>query len=136
MQARFGGFDLHANVRVSKKQRGRLEKLGRYLLRPAICLERLRFRKDGLYQYDFRRPWSDGTSGIVLEPLELMEKLAALVPIPRANLVRYHGILAPAAAWRSAVVPQPSAGESCSHALPGGLTARVRRAALVHGSAS
>lgn len=127
MQARCGGFDLHARVRVAKEQRGRLEKLGRYLLRPAICLERLQLRGDGLFQYDFRRPWSDGTTGIVLEPLELMEKLAALVPIPRANLVRYHGILAPAAAWRNAVVPRPiGEDESCPHAPPGGLVPGAR----------
>ena len=121
MQARFSGFDLHARVRVAKGQRRRLEKLGRYLLRPAICMERLQLREDGLYQYDFKRPWSDGTTGIALEPLELMEKLAALIPIPRANLVRYHGILAPAAAWRSAVVPRPiGEDESCPHVPPGG----------------
>ena len=84
MQARSRGFDLHARVRVSKKQRGNLERLARYLLRPALSLDRLRLRDDGLYQYDFRHPWSDGTSGIVLDPMELMEKLAALIPIPRA----------------------------------------------------
>jgi len=114
MQAEAGGFDLHARVRVSRGQRGQLEKLGRYLLRPAICLERLRLRGDGLYQYDFRRPWADGTSGIVLEPLELMEKLAALIPIPRANLVRYHGVLAPAATWRQEIVPgETDDADSC-----------------------
>ena len=34
-----------------------------------------------------------------------MEKLAALVPTPDANLVTYSGVLAPAAKWRSLVVP-------------------------------
>jgi hypothetical protein len=131
MQARCGGFDLHARVRVSKKKRGHLERLARYLLRPALSLDRLRLRDDGLYQYDFRHPWSDGTSGIALDPLELMEKIAALIPIPRANLIRYHGVLAPAASWRSEIVPQrPKEDDSCSHVPPGGLTARVRRAAL------
>jgi hypothetical protein len=33
-----------------------------------------------------------------------VEKLAVLVPFPRANLCRYHGVLAPGANWRSAVV--------------------------------
>ena len=37
--------------------------------------------------------------------MKLMEKLAALVPAPRVNLVRYHGVLAPRSAWRDAVVP-------------------------------
>ncbi len=33
-------------------------------------------------------------------------KLAALVPAPRVHLARYHGVLAPAAAWRPMIVPQ------------------------------
>jgi hypothetical protein len=37
----------------------------------------------------------DGTTGIKLSPLELLEKLAALVPLPRVHLVRYGGCLAP-----------------------------------------
>ena len=42
---------------------------------------------------------------IVLSPEELLEKLAALVPPPRLNLVRYHGVLAPNAAARAQIVP-------------------------------
>ena len=106
LQDSIAGFDLHAGLRVPRNDRARLERLSRYLLRPAVCMERLSLREDGLYQYDFRRPWSDGSIGIVLEPMGLMERLAALVPIPRANLVRYHGVLAPAATWRSRVVPR------------------------------
>jgi hypothetical protein len=46
-----------------------------------------------------------------IEPLELLERLAALVPPPRFNLVRYHGVLAPAAKGRAAVVARrPSVG--------------------------
>jgi hypothetical protein len=61
--------------------------------------------------------------------LEFMGKLAALVPAPRANLVRYHGILAPAARYRARVVPgavevEPSAppgeGETESRAAGNG----------------
>ena len=40
-----------------------------------------------------------------MHPHELIERLAALVPRPRTHLLTYHGILAPAAGWRSAVVP-------------------------------
>ena len=45
--------------------------------------------------------------GRLLSPLELIEKLAALIPPPRLNLVRYHGILAPNARDRRQVVPSP-----------------------------
>ena len=34
----------------------------------------------------------------------LLEKLAALTPRPRINLVLYHGVLAPHAGWRARVV--------------------------------
>ncbi len=53
------------------------------------------------------RPWSDGTTGIKLSPLELLEKLAAIVPLPRAHLVRYGGCLAPHSTLRAAIIPTP-----------------------------
>ena len=43
----------------------------------------------------------------VMTPLELLARLAALVPPPRYPLVRYHGVLAPHAAWRREIVPRP-----------------------------
>ena len=52
-------------------------------------------------------PWSDGTMGIRLSPLELLEKLAALVPLPHVPLVRYGGCLAPHSHLRSRVIPTP-----------------------------
>jgi hypothetical protein len=41
-------------------------------------------------------------------PIELLEKLAALVPPPRVNQVLVHGVLAPRAKWRQESVPKPS----------------------------
>ena len=41
----------------------------------------------------------------MLSPLELIEKLAALVPPPRLNLIRYQGVLAPNATDRHHIVP-------------------------------
>jgi hypothetical protein len=57
-------------------------------------------------QYLLRRPWSDGTTAIVYEPLELIDRLVALVPPPGFHRTRYHGVLAPAAPERPAVVPK------------------------------
>ncbi len=59
------------------------------------------------FAYVFKRPWRDGTSRVILTPLELIEKLVPLVPRTRAHLTRYHGVLAPAARWRPAVIPLP-----------------------------
>ena len=52
-----------------------------------------------------RRPWADGTTHLVFEPRAFLARLAVLVPRPRVNLVRYHGVLGPRAAWRPEVVP-------------------------------
>jgi hypothetical protein len=65
--------------------------------------------------YRLRRPWSDGTSAIVFEPLAFLERLAALVPRPRAHLLTYHGVLAPAAQWRDRIVPGPRASTESDH---------------------
>jgi len=110
------GFSLHAGVCVPggprERERERLEHLCRYVARPALAAERLSELPDGRIAYDLRRPWSDGTSRIVFEPLAFLERLAALVPPPRAHLLTYHGVLAPASALRAAIVPRARAVET------------------------
>jgi hypothetical protein len=49
-----------------------------------VALERLTQDISGELLYRFTRACSDGTTGIKLSPLELIEKLAALVPPPIA----------------------------------------------------
>ena len=51
-----------------------------------------------------KTPWRDGTTHLRFEPLTLLERLAALTPRPRINVLIYHGILAPRAASRAAAV--------------------------------
>ena len=70
-----------------------------------MALERLAQDAHGDLVYTFTKPWSDGTTGITLAPLELLEKLAALVPLPRVHLVRYAGCLAPHSTLREAIIP-------------------------------
>jgi hypothetical protein len=43
-----------------------------------------------------------------LEPLEFMQRLAALVPRPRLHLIRFHGVLTPNAKLRSDIIPSPA----------------------------
>jgi hypothetical protein len=110
--AHLSGFDLHANVDAPAADRTRLEQLCRYLLRPAVAQDRLRLLDDGRIMLTLKAAWADGTRELVFEPLELLEKLAALVPRPRINLVLYHGVLAPHSSWRARVVTHgaPPAG--------------------------
>ena len=117
--ARVAGVSVHANVAVPARDRQRLERLCRYAARPPIAADRLSTIADGRVIYALKRRYRDGTSHVLFEPQELMEKLAALVPPPKFNLVRYHGILAPAAHGRGAA-PLGRAG-------PGARTASLPR---------
>jgi hypothetical protein len=101
------GFSLHANTQVPAHRREQLERLIRSTARGAVSLERLAQDANGELVYTFTHPWSDGTTGIRLSPLELLEKLAALVPLPRMHLVRYGGCLAPHSHLRGAIIPTP-----------------------------
>ena len=102
--AHIAGFDLHANVAVPAADRARLEQLCRYLLRPPVAQDRLRRMGDDRILLTLKTPWADGTRHLIFAPIELIEKLAALTPRPRINLILYHGVLAPHARWRARVV--------------------------------
>ena len=79
----------------------------RYKGRPPLAAGRLQRIEADHLTFRLKTPWSDGTTHLLLSPLEWIEKLAALIPPPRLNLVRYHGILAPNARDRRQVVPGP-----------------------------
>ena len=99
------GFAVHAHTQIPAHRRDALERLIRYTARGAVSLERLQEDANGDLVYTFTHPWSDGTTGITLSPLELLEKLAALVPLPHVHLVRYGGCLAPHRHLRGAIRP-------------------------------
>jgi len=108
--------NLHANVCIPAKAHHQSEKLSRYAARPPTATERLSILPDGRVLYRLRHRWRDGTTHVAFEPLKLVEKLAALVPPPMFNLVRYHGILAPADRWTPFIVPfDPEATNSVHH---------------------
>ena len=86
-------------------------------MRPPLAAGRVQILDDEQVAFSLKSVWSDGTYQIVLSPAELVEKLAALVPPPRSNLVRYHGVLAANAADRSQIVPGPK-GEVEALAAP------------------
>jgi len=86
--AALDGFTLHANTRVSGRDRDALERLGRSLGRPSVATpsrasgsndERLRYEPGGRVTYELRKPWSDGTHTLDFDPLAFLERLAALV---------------------------------------------------------
>lgn len=103
------GFDLHAAVRVPAGDRRRLADLCRYLCRPPLGQHRIERLLDGRIAVALQRPWADGTTHLVFTPLELLQRLVPLGPRPRINLLLYHGVLAPNAPWRRAVVAREPA---------------------------
>src|SRR5262249_43440637 len=101
------GFSLHAQTQIPAHRRDQLAQLMRSTARGAVSLERLQADANGDLVYPFTHPWSDGTTGITLSPLELLEKLAALVPLPHVHLVRYGGRPAPPPPPRATATPPP-----------------------------
>ena len=83
-----------------------------------------------------KTPYDDGTSHVVLSPMEFMGRLAALVPKPRVNLTRFRGVFSPRSGLRAHVVPgkpvdeseqAPQSGRGKSYSRPG----RVRMGAEI-----
>ena len=117
------GFSLHAAVRCGADDCQALEQLCRYITRPALANERVQTNAAGQVVLKLKTAWRDGTTHLVMSPLEFMQRLAALVPRPRLHLIRFgvrvtslrevsgpalrdHGVLAPNAKLRAQVVPQ------------------------------
>ena len=59
----------------------------------------------GQVRHTLKTPYRDGTTHIVLEPLDFIARLASLVPPPRMHLTRYHRMLAPHRRLRAMVTP-------------------------------
>ncbi len=104
----YGGMSLHAGVGVPARDRRRLERLIQYVARPPLAHDRLEKRPDGRLTLRLKTRWRDGTTHILMERSELIERLVPLIPPPRAHQVRYHGILAPCASQRGWIVPEPA----------------------------
>ncbi|WP_249351827.1 transposase [Pseudomonas asiatica] len=100
-----GGFSLHAGVAAEAHESHKLEKLCRYITRPAVSEKRLSISPQGRVRYSLKTPWRNGTTHVEFEPVDFIAKLAALVPPPRAHLTRFHGIFAPNAKLRAQLTP-------------------------------
>jgi hypothetical protein len=68
---------LHAGIGVEAEQRGKLERLTRHVSRPPVAIERLDLTAQGQVRYRLKTARRDGTTHIVLEPLDFIARLAA-----------------------------------------------------------
>lgn len=103
--AKLNGFSLHAGVAARAHQRKKLERLCRYIARPAISERRLSLTPTGKVRYELKTPFRNGTTHVIFEPLDFMARLAALVSKPRVNLTRFHGVFAPNSKYRALITP-------------------------------
>ncbi len=83
----------------------RTQHLCRYITRPAIANERLALNRAGQLVLTLKTAYREGTTHVLMSPLEFLQRLAALVPRPRLHLIRFHGVLAPHARLRPEVIP-------------------------------
>ena len=119
------GFSVDASVRIEAADRAGRERLLRYCARPPFALDRLRELDPERLLYEGTKRGPGGGGPLLLTPLELLDRLAALVPPPRIHRHRYFGVLAPHSPLRAAVTalalaaatappaptPNPSAAE-------------------------
>jgi hypothetical protein len=98
-------FSLHAGVAARADERKKLERVCRYISRPAVSEQRLSLTPNGNVRYQLKTPYRDGTTHVIFEPLDFIARLAALVPKPRVNLTRFHGVFAPNSKHRALVTP-------------------------------
>jgi len=101
--AKQSGFILHADVALSGSERDKIEKHCRCIARPAVALERLSLSVGGNVSYTLKKPYDDGTTAISMTKLELLERLAAIIPRPRGHLTRFSGVFAPHYQYRAMV---------------------------------
>ena len=83
----------------------KLERLCRHISRPAVSEKRLSLTPNGNIRYQLKTPYRDGTTHVIFEPLDFIPRLAALVPKPRVNLTRFHGVFARNSHYRAVVTP-------------------------------
>ena len=117
------GFSVDAGGCIEAHDRAALERLLRYCARPPFAMDRL--RKEGaelVYRCAKQNsePASDkrgaNADELTLTPLELIDRIAALVPPPRTHRHRYFGVLAPNSPLRHAVTAMAAAAHQKSAA--------------------
>ena len=107
------GLSVDTSVCIAAHERAGLERLLRYCARPPFAMERLRKAGSELVYRCAKQHSEPGSKPhgkrgikvdeITLTPLELIDRIAALVPPPRAHRHRYFGVLAPNSPHRAAV---------------------------------
>ena len=110
------------------QDRCKLERPCRYITSSEVSEKRLAITTYGKVRYPLKTPYRDGTTGDrrsheIFEPLDFIARLAALVPKPRVNLTRFHGVFVrggPPPNSRHRVTITPAKRNKAKQALPTG----------------
>ena len=106
MTASAFGMQLHAAVTTDGRDRRRLERMCRYLLRPAFAHDAVQAMPDGSVRVHFKQPTKTGATFAQMSRDTFLARLCALVPPPRANQILYYGVLANRHKLRPKVMPE------------------------------
>ena len=109
------GFSLHAGLFAGARDRKKLERLLKYGMRPPFSQKRLSLTPQGKVRLKLRKPYYTGATEVLFQPLDFLKRLAALIPPPRQNQVRFYGVFAPHAKHKAALLsllPQPPQDQS------------------------
>jgi hypothetical protein len=100
------GYNLEASVRIEADDDFGREHLLRYCARPSLALGRMSVLPGGRIAYRIKKLRNGRAKVRVMTPVELLARLAAIIPPPRHPLVRFHGAFASRSSWRRDVVPK------------------------------
>jgi hypothetical protein len=127
-----GGFSVDGSVRIEAADRAGRERLLRHCARPLFALDRLRELDPERLLYESTKPGPGGNGSLLLTPLELLDRLAALVPPPRIHRHRCIGMLVRTAAHRKIPRRPPTAGAGRTETatVPMGMAAAQRTPAI------
>ncbi len=86
--------------------------------------------RNGRLRYELKTPWRNGTTHVVFEPLDFISRRVSLVPEPRVNLTRYHGVFAPNSKHRTQITPTKRGKGKQTRSVDEDQTPTERRAAM------
>jgi hypothetical protein len=117
----WNGFSVHADVRIHENDRLALTRLLAYATRPPCPDNRLTRLTDGTIQMRLKRPWPGGATVMIFQPVDLVRRLASLIPPRRRHLITYYGLASSHAKLRAklvALVPAQAPSELAPEPLP------------------
>jgi hypothetical protein len=97
-------FHLYFSNAIEVEERPQLQALVDYVLAPPFLDGQVSLDSNGNVVVELKRARHNGTTQVVYKPFKFLDRLAELIPRPRANTIRYFGIYAPSAKLRKQAI--------------------------------